>query len=71
MNNKVLISHCRFGRTDGVSLEIEKRIKVLKELGWDTIVVSGPISDDADYIIEELEFDNENIRLIKKNKRAL
>ena len=64
---KVLICHYRVGRTDGVSLEIEKRKTVLSRLGHQVLLLSGPMSEGADYIIDELEFDADEIRLIKRN----
>ncbi len=64
---KILLCHYRIGKTDGVSLEISKREEVLRSLGWDTILLSGPINTEADYVIPELEFDTLDINRIKKN----
>jgi glycosyltransferase involved in cell wall biosynthesis len=63
---KIAIVHYRAGRTDGVSLEIEKRRKLLQELGHTVRIVSGPIHEDSDYVIDELEFDHPEIRSIKE-----
>lgn len=51
---KALIIHHQVGKTDGVSLEIEKRKKILEKQGHTVKLVSGPIQDNADYIIEDL-----------------
>lgn len=67
MGLKVLISHYRIGRTDGVSLEIQKRVDVLKHLGCDVVLAGGPVSSGVDYIIDDLEFDSLEINRIKKN----
>ncbi len=64
---KALICHYRIGKTDGVSLEISKRKEVLSSLGWETLLLSGPISSAVDYIIPELEFDTYEVNRIKKN----
>jgi hypothetical protein len=58
---KIMIAHFRVGMTDGVSLEIEKRVEILKQLGYEYFLLSGPKSKNADYIIEELDFDRPNI----------
>jgi glycosyltransferase involved in cell wall biosynthesis len=67
---KIGIVHYRTGRTDGVSLEIEKRRKVLETLGHEVRIISGPISNGADYVITELEFDLPHIIAIKENAFA-
>ncbi len=67
MNKKALICHYRVGRTDGVSLEIDKRADVLKEMGWRVFLLAGPGSDGADFIIPELDFDREEVRKIARN----
>jgi glycosyltransferase involved in cell wall biosynthesis len=61
------IIHYRVGRTDGVSLEIEKRRKLLTSMGHSVKLISGPVSNDADIIIPELEFDTEKVIQIKEN----
>jgi len=55
---KIGIVHFRVGRTDGVSLEIEKRKNVLERAGHQVKLVSGPVQIGSDFIIEELEFDS-------------
>jgi hypothetical protein len=60
-NKKVLISHYRVGMTDGVSLEIEKRVEILKKLGYESFLVSGPKSKNSDYVIDELDFDESHM----------
>ena len=64
---KVLICHYRVGWTDGVSLEIGKRIQVLKESGWTVSLLSGPNSSGADYVIDELDFNHPGIKKITTN----
>lgn len=64
---KAVFVHYRVGLTDGVSLEIEKRRHILKEMGYEVKLVSGPKQSGADFIIDELEFDTPVIRDIKEN----
>ncbi len=64
---KIGIVHYRAGRTDGVSLEIEKRRKVLESLGHEVRIISGPVSSSSDYVINLLEFDFPEIIAIKEN----
>ena len=64
---KVAIIHYRAGRTDGVSLEIDKRQSILKRLGMDVSIVSGPVEKGSDFIIEALEFDTPEMVEIKEN----
>jgi len=64
---KIGICHYRIGKTDGVSLEISKRKKVLEKLGHTIKLISGPKQINADYIIPELEFDRKDILKIKEN----
>jgi glycosyltransferase involved in cell wall biosynthesis len=64
------IVHYRVGRTDGVSLEIEKRRQILTDLGYNVILISGPLEAGADRVIPELEFDTPFIRAIKENSFA-
>jgi glycosyltransferase involved in cell wall biosynthesis len=66
MKNKIAIVHYRVGRTDGVSLEIEKRKTILESLGNEVRLISGPVNYGADYVIDELEFDAEEISGIKE-----
>jgi glycosyltransferase involved in cell wall biosynthesis len=61
------IVHYRVGRTDGVSLEIEKRRKLLTSMGHSVRLISGSVSNGADMIIPELEFDTEKVIQIKEN----
>ncbi len=58
---KVMLAHYRVGMTDGVSLEIDKRREILKQLDYDTFLVSGPKSHNSDYIIDTLNFDDSRI----------
>lgn len=67
---KVAIIHYRVGRTDGVSLEIEKRKHVLERMGCEVALISGPVQNGADFIIDELEFESPEIREIKENSFA-
>ena len=66
MKRKVLLCHYRVGRTDGVSLEIEKRKTMLRSLGYEPITLSGPLNNGADHVIDELEFDYPDIHRIKE-----
>ena len=66
MKNKIAIVHYRVGRTDGVSLEIEKRKEILESLNYQVKLISGPVQQGADFIIDELEFDAEEISGIKE-----
>ncbi|MFQ5707156.1 MAG: glycosyltransferase [bacterium] len=63
----IAIVHYRVGRTDGVSLEIEKRRSILEGLGHEVKVISGPVQNGSDFVIEELEFDTPGIKEIKEN----
>lgn len=67
LEKKVLICHYRVGWTDGVSLEINKRVEVLKNSGWKVFLLAGPKSIGADFIIDELDFDLSEIRKITEN----
>ncbi len=64
---KIAIIHYRAGRTDGVSLEMEKRKSILKSMGYEVRVISGPVQTGSDWIIDALEFDTPKIREIKEN----
>lgn len=64
---KVVFVHYTMGLTDGVSLEIEKRRYILKEMGYEVKLVSGPRQSGADFIIDELEYNAPIIRDIKEN----
>ena len=64
---KIGVCHYRVGKTDGVSLEIAKRKKILEKTGYQVKLISGPIQNGADFIIPELEFDRPDIVKIKKN----
>ncbi len=67
MERVVLICHYRTGRTDGVSLEIDKRAAILKELGWKVYLLAGTGSDGADFVVPELDFDRNEVRKITNN----
>ncbi len=67
MIKKIAIVHYRVGRTDGVSLEIEKRKQILELLGYKVQLISGPVQKGADFIIDELEFERDEIVKIKEN----
>ena len=66
-NKKIAIIHYRVGGTDGVSLEIEKRKKILENHGCEVKLIAGPRSKKADYTIKELEWDDGVIPIIKQN----
>ncbi|MDC7126760.1 MAG: glycosyltransferase [Spirochaetales bacterium] len=61
---KVLIAHYRVGWTDGVSLEIDKRKTILEEMGFQVILLAGSGSRGANYIIDELDFERNEIKCI-------
>jgi glycosyltransferase involved in cell wall biosynthesis len=67
MTKRALICHYRVGKIDGVSLEITKRMSVLKEMGWEVYLLAGSGSDSADFIIPELDFDRSEVRKITEN----
>ncbi|MBT3272770.1 MAG: hypothetical protein HN368_06425, partial [Spirochaetales bacterium] len=67
MAKRVLICHYRVGRTDGVSLEIDKRAHILREMRWEVSLLAGPGSDGADFVIPELDFDRSRARKIAVN----
>lgn len=67
MKKKIGICHYRIGKTDGVSLEIQKRKRIFEELGHKVILIAGSRQIGADYIIPELEFDRPEIVKIKEN----
>lgn len=54
-HKKILITHFRVGKTDGVSLEIESWKEILKRAGAKVALCSGPVSSNSDFIIENLE----------------
>ena len=64
---KIGIIHYRVGRTDGVSLEIAKRKKILTSLGHEVHMIAGEFSNGHDYLIPELEADLPEIIAIKEN----
>ncbi len=64
---KIALAHYRIGRTDGVSLEMEKHAKVLRSLGHKVQVISGPVNEGSDNVIRQLEFDTPRILEIKEN----
>lgn len=66
-NNKIAICHYSVGKTDGVSLEIDKRKNMLIYMGYDVKLIAGSNSEGADYIIPELDFNREEIVRIKEN----
>ncbi len=54
-NKKIIITHFRVGKTDGVSLQISYWQEILKDLGVEVKLLSGPVNQGADYVIPELE----------------
>jgi glycosyltransferase involved in cell wall biosynthesis len=66
-SKKIAIVHYRAGRTDGVSLEMEKRKSILQAANFEVKIISGPLQNGSDFIIDELEFDTPEIREIKEN----
>src|SRR6056297_1722020 len=64
---KVAICHYRVGKTDGVSLEIKKRKQILEAHGCEVKLIAGPRSRGADYVIDELEWEEGAISTIKEN----
>ena len=64
---KIAICHYRVGGTDGVSLEIEKRKQILEKHGCKVKLIAGSRSKGADYAIDELEWDQGIVPIIKEN----
>lgn len=64
---KVAICHYRVGKTDGVSLEIKKRKKILEGRGCEVQLIAGSRSRSADHVINELEWEDGAISTIKEN----
>ncbi len=64
---KIAIIHYRVGGTDGVSLEVAKRKEILESHGCTVKLIAGPRSRGADHQIQELEWDNGAIPIIKEN----
>jgi hypothetical protein len=54
----IAIAHFRIGLTDGVSLEIEKRKKILQELGNTVYTIAGTGTNDINLIIPHLDYKN-------------
>jgi mannosylglucosylglycerate synthase len=65
--NSIGICHYRIGKTDGVSLEIKKRKKLLEEMGYTVKLIAGPVQEGSDFIIPQLEFDTPEILKIRHN----
>ncbi len=64
---KIAIAHFRTGLTDGVSLEIDKRKKLLEEMGHSVVLISGTHSGHIDLHIPEFEYKkNEVVADIQK-----
>ena len=64
---KIAIAHFRTGLTDGVSLEIEKRQKLLEEMGHKVVLIAGTHSGPLDLYIPEFEYKlDENVAVMQK-----
>ncbi len=55
-NMKIAMAHFRAGLTDGVSLEIDKRKKLLEEMGHSIVLIAGTHAGDLDLYIPEFEY---------------
>jgi mannosylglucosylglycerate synthase len=66
-SKKILIIHFRVGKTDGVSLEIEKRKLLLQEMGHEVDLLAGNRHYGADFVIPDLEFDTDEFITLRKN----
>lgn len=53
--------------TDGVSLEISKRIHILEKRGFTVATVAGPGSSGADFVLDTLDFNAAAVRRIADN----
>jgi hypothetical protein len=53
---KIAIAHFRVGLTDGVSLEIDKREKILRGMGHDVVTIAGSHSGLVDLHIRHFEY---------------
>jgi glycosyltransferase involved in cell wall biosynthesis len=52
---RILITHFRVGKSDGVSLEIDSWKRMFESKGAEVALCAGPESIDADYVIRDLE----------------
>ncbi len=52
----IALCHFRVGETDGVSLEMEKWKKVLKELGHRVYLLAGSLGEEEGIVLEELHY---------------
>lgn len=55
MVKRVLMFHYRYGKTDGVSLQMAAWKEILRQNGIEVLVCAGPKSEQADFIVEEFE----------------
>ena len=65
----VILLHYKTGERDGVSLEIEKRAKILRELGANVFYISGSdgLQRDNVFLIEELNAETSYNRFLREN----
>lgn len=65
---RIGIVHFRTGEMDGVSLEIEKYVVVLRKLGHEVYLCAGRSGSPQDvFIIPELDFDHPGVRFIRSH----
>jgi len=67
---KIGIVHYRAGRTDGVSLEVAKRQRVLESLGHEVNIIAGAFNRDTDCLIPELHVYHPEVITIRQNAWA-
>jgi len=64
---KIAICHYRIDKTDGVSLEVAKRKKILESFGWKVKFIVGEKTKNADFVIEEISLKHSINQTITKN----
>lgn len=64
---RIALVHYRAGLMDGVSLEMEKWKKVLERMGNDVDIIAGNRSIKVDKVIESIDFNDENYKIIRWN----
>lgn len=66
---KIAIAHFRIGLTDGVSLQIEERVNILRKLGHEIVFIAGSNSPTVDLRIPHFDYkDNPEINAPDKLK---
>lgn len=68
MKNRVVFIHTQVGERDGVSLEIEKRVEIFRQLNWEVFFIAGidGLQRRNSYLIKDFE-NSPKIRKIRQN----